>query len=143
MYLTYFTLLRIESCFSLYFLQCIWYFYHVGSPCNYEFLTYRRLTIVCTTVIHSLFSASTQKSITATGKFKHDHKGFKWSHIKNFLLPSLLSPGKPLASCNFIGGQCWVLNHGVFHRFLVGDDHPSFHLEFVHVSCGHVVVLNG
>jgi hypothetical protein len=26
---------------------------------------------------------------------------------------------------------------------LVGDDHPSFHLEFVHVSCGHVVVLNG
>jgi hypothetical protein len=26
---------------------------------------------------------------------------------------------------------------------LVGDDHSSFHLEFVHLSCWHVVVLNG
>jgi hypothetical protein len=26
---------------------------------------------------------------------------------------------------------------------LVGDDQSSFHLEFVHVSCQHVVVLNG
>lgn len=142
MYFSYFTLLRIESCFFLSFLQCIQYFYHAGSPCNYEFLTYRRLTIVCTTVIHSQFSASTQKSITATGKFKHDHKAFKWNHIKCFTTQPSLS-WKPLPSCNFIGSECWVLNHGVSHRFLVGDDHSSFHLEFVHVSGQHVVVLNG
>ncbi len=44
---------------------------------------------------------------------------------------------------SLVVSECWVLNHGVFHRFLVGDDQSSFHLEFVHVSCQHVVVLNG